>query len=70
MCCLRSSNNNPALAGCIPKQMKARKGFALYVYNTPAYDEYSGAEKFPLATYSLVRNKGPLQGTKITGLCA
>jgi hypothetical protein len=50
--------------------MKTRKGFALYVYNTPAYDDYSGAEKFPLATYSLVRNKGPLQGTKITGLCA
>jgi hypothetical protein len=61
--------NNPALAGCIPKELLALASFELVVYNTPEYT-IEDAESFYLSSYKLERNKGPLQGTKITGLCA
>jgi hypothetical protein len=63
-CPCSAAANNPALAGCIPKAMKNR------YFNLVAYTDanYMGEELYPLDT--LVKNKGPLIGTRITGVCA
>jgi hypothetical protein len=50
--------------------MKSREGFTMFVYTTPRFDEFDGADQFSLDTCTLVKNAGPLQGTKISRLCA
>jgi hypothetical protein len=47
--------------------MKTRADFTLVAYTDA---NYLVEDFYPLKTYTLVKNTGPLNGTKITGLCA